>query len=199
MEKPNNGGGAANINEQEKWLKLYELAHGEEQHFSGEHHKRLNFFVGIASALIAATIGGMLQVKAGWQYLLLIPGPLMAIVVARLGIKACIRIYQRAFEAVTKKAKIEALLGLDVPPRVATQDQKWWLTEQYIPQRYLRDRDALTGCQQQCSEAWVSHLIKHGPYSKIALYLQVAFVIAAVLVTGLLIYLWVSNTVPTVR
>lgn len=127
--------------ENEKLLKLYELAINEEHHFLDAHQARVAFFSGILSALFAGTAAGLFQASEWYHFAILCIGPVLIFVVSRIAIDGTFRLYQRFLEAVTVRAKIEQELGL-TKRRSGNADatDSYWQPEPIIPLRHIESR-----------------------------------------------------------
>jgi len=127
------------MHEIEKNIRLLELATNEEQHFLQEHQSRIKFYASLVSTLIAATFTGFLNSKEDFHYFALVIGPILVFIISTFAIKGTYRLYQRFLEAITKKAKIEQVLGLTKE----SEDQGnniYWKKEAIVSSRHLKSR-----------------------------------------------------------
>jgi hypothetical protein len=94
----------------------------------------LNFYVGLLAALLAATLTGLLQVQPGdARALLLLTGPVGALVLARLGYQTFYVFYRRYVESWVTEINLQAMLGTEHmgerdsigPPPVRSQSDGW--------------------------------------------------------------------------
>jgi len=84
-------------------------------------YQYLNFYTGLLSAILAATLTGLLSIKFGDRRgIALLLGPLLVLVFARIGyvsVKAFYRSYTRAW---VTRANIEAMLGIRFAEAITT-------------------------------------------------------------------------------
>ena len=138
---------AAEDKDRNFWLELYKVNVEAEQYFLTEHHTRINFFAGILTTLIGATIVGIVQIPS--QYLLLtLLGAVMIVVISYLGNKAVARLYGRFLESITVRAKLEHRLGLGKKSHGAGSSNEWWAVEQIVASRHLADREKFTTSEE---------------------------------------------------
>ena len=175
------------MTDDEKNLKLFELAMKEEQYFLQEHQTRINFYSSLISTLIAATFAGLLSAKENYHYLALTLGPILIFAISLFAIKGTYRLYQRFLEAITIKAKIEQKLGLATISNIKKDESGWWATEAIIPTRFIETREKYFS-----SKDFVEDLINEG-YHKQTKRLFVLFMGISVLMFFGLIYLGVST------
>lgn len=152
------------MNENDKNLKLLELAIQEEQYFLREHQQRIKFYTSLISALIAATFGGLINIKLELHYYALFVGPILIIAISSFAIGGTYRMYQRYLEAITQRAKIEQILGLTLKPKLVDEN-RYWQEETIISERHLLNRKRFNS-----SESFVKHFSKLG-YHKNTMYL----------------------------
>jgi len=130
--------------ENEKLLKLYELAIREQHYFLDRHQSRIAFYSGILSALLAGTAAGLYKASESYQLILLLIGPPIIFIVSAMAITSTFRIYRLFLEAVTIRAKIEQTLGLTKASRGHTEtNDAYWDLEAVIPERYIKSRKGL--------------------------------------------------------
>ena len=123
---------------QEFLQKQYELACTEERVQFGLYLKSIAFYFGLVSALLGATVAGALQVKVGFQALLLLTGPSLTFIAAHLGETASSRIYLGWLEKITVRAKLEQALGYTQPNNL---QNGYWINEPLMATRHLKDRN----------------------------------------------------------
>ena len=127
--------------ENEKLLKLYELAINEEHHFLEQHQSRIAFYSGIVSALVAGTAAGLFQASEWYHVAILCAGPLLIFTISTIAIDGTFRLYQRFLEAITIRAKIEQELGLTkMRSDNADSSNSYWRLEPIIPLRHIESR-----------------------------------------------------------
>jgi len=144
--------------ENEKPLKLYELAINEEHHFLDAHQNRVAFYSGILSALVAGTVAGFFQASEWYHLAFLCIGPVLILVLSTIAIDGTLRFYQRFVEAVTIRAKIEQELGLTEEHSVNTNvSGSYWRSEPIIPLRHIESRK-----KYESSDAFIKEHLKGG-------------------------------------
>jgi len=76
-------------------------------------YKYLNFYTGLLSAILAATLTGLLTIKPGdTRVMALLLGPLLVLILARVGYSNVRVFYRRYIEAWVVTMNIEAMLGI---------------------------------------------------------------------------------------
>lgn len=152
-------------------LEIYPLAVEEEHRFIEAHQVRVQFIIGLFSALVAGTVAGAFKASHWYEFGVLAFGPAIIMAVAVLLRDAPDRFYARYLEAVTSRAKIEDDLGLTASEnRLARKHGRCWPAEPIVPTRHLTSRmraqytafqtsrtETITG-----SEAWVRHHLHLG-------------------------------------
>ncbi len=115
------------------------LAIDEEHWFLDAQHKREAFYSSIITAVIAATIAGVLNATTGLHKVFLVVGPFMVFALTSLAQRATRRFYLRYLEAVTIRAKIEQALNLtrSLP---GLKEDDYWKDEPVVPTRHLDAR-----------------------------------------------------------
>jgi hypothetical protein len=79
-------------------------------------HQYLNFYTGLLSALLAATLAGLLSIKFGdWHPLVLLAGPILIVVLAINGYSTVQSFYRRFAEAWVTTINIESMLDIRYP------------------------------------------------------------------------------------
>ena len=79
-------------------------------------HQYLNFYSGLLSAILAATLAGLLSIKFGdWHPLVLLPGPILIVVLAMNGYSTVQSFYRRFAEAWVTTINIESMLDIRYP------------------------------------------------------------------------------------
>jgi hypothetical protein len=95
-------------------------------------HRNLSFYVGLLSAILAATIAGLLQVGAGDLRLLwLLPGPALAVWLAEVGYSTVKVFYHRFIDAYFTLLNVQQMLRFNDPDWVASG-----IARPRIPSRY---------------------------------------------------------------
>lgn len=127
--------------EHDKLLKLYELSINEHQFYLETHHKRVDFYSGLVSALLTGTAIAVFQASQWYHYLYLCTAPILIFAVSGIAIQGTFRAYQSWIDNITVRAKIEQKLGL-TGNRAESDDapDSYWQSEPLIPQRYLKNR-----------------------------------------------------------
>ena len=140
------------MTEDEKLYKLYLLNSKNEKYFLSEHQKRVSFYFGLISALIAASIAGVMKSDKWYYGFLLICGPIAIIVVSRLGKKGVNRLYQRFLESITTIKKIEHDFGLTIKRNKNPDDENAWVANEcFLPCRYIK------ATKYNSSDEWVNN------------------------------------------
>lgn len=122
-------------------IEFYKLVVDEEHYFLEAHQKRIAFYSGIVTALVAATIAGLFKATNWYQLLILCTGPILIFLIANIAIDGTFRFYQRFIETITIRAKLEQELGLtkshsDTPDEI----ELYWGSESIIPPRHIESR-----------------------------------------------------------
>jgi hypothetical protein len=167
--------------------KLLETKIQEEHYFLEAHQKRIAFYFSVVTAILAATVAGAINASSPEHYLLLLPGPLLVLALAKIARFGTFRFYQRFLETVTMRAKLEQALGLTRPHTIRNEEADYWPEEALIPGRHIRSRKA---CES--SDAFIE---KHGNlgYQKAThSLLSVVQVIAVCLLLGL-VTIWLHR------
>lgn len=99
----------------EELLKLYTLVENREKNFRDELYRFVNFYSAVCYAVLGLTLSGVftLYAQRGRVSLLLLFGPVLAVLICFLGLRVISRTYRRIIEEIAYKAKLEHLLGLD--------------------------------------------------------------------------------------
>lgn len=123
------------------WLKLYELTLDEHHFYNQAHHRLINLYIGILSALVTATGVGFLQAAEWHHYAFLCLGPILILAVSRIAKEGVFREYQRLLETITVRAKIEQELGMTTRrENDRGGPDLYWKSEPIIPRRHLLAR-----------------------------------------------------------
>jgi hypothetical protein len=170
------------MDETEKYLRLLELTTKEEQYYLREHQLRIGFFAGLSSTLIAATFAGFLKSTDASHFYGLIVGPVLVFVTSAFAVKATFRLYQRFLEVITKKAKLEQILGL-IHEYEISMEKKYWHNEPVIATRHLKDRMDF----KSSSKMFVKNASRGG-YHKWSKWLFILFQIISILMVIGLVY-----------
>ena len=139
---------------------LYKICVEEEHYFLAEHQKRIAFYIGLLSAVLTLTIGGLLKATAWYHFAILVLGGLLLVAVSSIAKAGTRRIYQRFLETVTTRAKLEQDLGFS--QERSQGEGGWVMTEPFSPVRHSKSR---TEKKWKTSKEWVdSHLNKKDNY-----------------------------------
>jgi hypothetical protein len=104
--------GPENISRQELFA-LHEHYESVVKDMLGFCYQYLNFYVGLLSAILAATLTGLLTIKSGdLRGLILFLGPLLTLAFVRIGYLNITVFYRRYVEAWVATVNIEAMLDL---------------------------------------------------------------------------------------
>jgi len=121
-------------------MKLYELYINEEYKYIDAHQDRLKFYMSFISGLFAAIIAGILNSTNKIDFISLLIGPVVIIVLSSFAKKSIHRQYNRFLETVTQRSKVEKLLGLTSPLIPETESESNWDKEPIIFERHLKSR-----------------------------------------------------------
>ncbi|MGB2804917.1 MAG: hypothetical protein WBD64_08500 [Candidatus Zixiibacteriota bacterium] len=164
-------------------LELYKTCVEEEHYFLSEHHKRIAFYTGLLSAILALTIGGFLKAETWYHFGVLILGGFLMVGISSIAKSGTQRLYQLFLEAITTRAKLEEDLGFS--EERGKPEKGWPMAEHYIPKRHL---DSQSNQEGKTSWDWVkAHLEEkenyHGISTKLftgALWVGIALMVIAV-------------------
>ena len=128
--------------EQKNILELYKSSITEMHSFLDGYYARLRFFMGILSALFAGSIAGILKSEQWYHFLLISIGPLLIVMISKIGIESVKRFYEDILDAISVRAKYEQFLGLtqDIDYSNLSASNNYWTNEPIIPERYLKSR-----------------------------------------------------------
>ena len=134
----------------ERLIELYKVAVEEEHRGLESHQARVSFLAGFISAILAATVAGVIQGSEWFHYLFLMLGPALIISLSLLGFRVSSEFYVRFLSAISMRAKIEDELGLTA--RRLRRRSTWiWPEEAIVPTRHLTSRKHYS----ESSQAWV--------------------------------------------
>ena len=170
---------------EEKLYKLYSLEIENQKYFLSEHQKRVSFYIGLISALVVATVVGVMKSEEWHDFIVLILGPITIIIISLIAILGANRFYLSFLESITTIRKIEHDLGLLKKRNQNPGDENdWAANEYYIPKRY-KESTEYPKCKY--SDEWVkAHMFlseKKPNYNGVVLLLF----IATILLAGLLL------------
>ena len=153
--------------------------------------KYLNFYIGLLSALVAATLTGLLQFTLPHpRGLLLLLGPLLVIVLAVVGYKTVRVFYRRYMEAWITSLNVDEMLGLRTtltlgpgvrPPRFKSKFHGGFITE--FERRPVRKRLEQATQENWPAETLLNSVLKIGDTLRFAWWTFAVF-IGAALVTA---------------
>ncbi|MFX1479380.1 MAG: hypothetical protein ACFFCI_14705 [Promethearchaeota archaeon] len=128
--------------EENKFLELYKIIVDEEHDFFREYQKRLEFYIGFVSLLIAGIAFGLIQATEWYHFAYLCIVPVIMVVISYLAIRGSYRLYQRYIETITMRAKIEQKLGLTEGKYKKLKDKtgEYWQDEPIVSYRHLKAR-----------------------------------------------------------
>jgi len=122
-------------------LKLYELAVSDQHIFAREHQNRIHFHAGLISALLVATVAGLIKSSHSYHFVALLLGPALIFTISHIAVGATFRLYQCLLEAITMRAKIEQELGLTKSRITESKgNNEYWQSEQIVPYRHIKSR-----------------------------------------------------------
>jgi hypothetical protein len=159
-------------------IELYKLAADEEHKALEAHQARIQFMVGLISALFAGTVAGLIQATSRLHLLALLAGPLLIFGLCQLAIRVGRQFYERFLSSVSMRAKLEQELGLTGP---TSPGSGYWPGEPLVPCRHIQSRHE----HATSSEQWLMAHLNTG-YNSSAIYLfrlaQVTAVLLALVV-----------------
>ena len=135
--------------ESDQLLELYDATLSEERHYWNAHHGRVRLLVGIISVVFAAVVGASLTVQESLELAFLWVGPALILLLARFGRATSARYYQQFLEIVTRKAKLQHALGMDLG-KAETGDEWWTRSGALVAARHLVDRHIRTTGDDRC-------------------------------------------------
>lgn len=162
-------------------VKLWEWTLSQEQFFLEAHQKRFAFFSSLISAILAATIAGIMRADASLDFITLLFGPALIFVFALIGRAGTFRFYQRFLETITIRAKTEQILGLANPRELVRHQDDHWAAEPIIPDRHLKIRKDFAS-----SEEFIERMKNEG-YQKSVNQVFLFFKAVAIFLAALLI------------
>ena len=97
-------------------------------------HQYLNFYSGLLSAILTATLAGLLSLKfRGWDELTLLLGPLLIGVLAYNGYNTVKTFYKRFVEAWVTTLNLESMLGIRYSHQPSDKPRYVSIYESFIP------------------------------------------------------------------
>lgn len=118
-------------------IKLYAASADEMHKFYESHNKRIEWFIGIISAIGAGTVAGLLNSTKPLHYLSVLVGAIAIVGVSRIARDAIYFAYRFFLEAISTRAKYEQLLGLTTPQDTTSG---YWPDDTIVPKRYVEGR-----------------------------------------------------------
>lgn len=149
-----------------KWeevIALYKIVDQRERAFREDLFHFTNFYSAVCYAILAVTLSGFLSLYGkGSVILALLFGPALTLAMCVLGIRVTSRIYRRIIEEISTKAKLENVLGLDSPLRIAQYlgEKPIWEEDSSI----LSPRHAQRRLRQNGSAGFIDTAAKSGFY-----------------------------------
>jgi len=125
-------------------IELYKIIVAEEHFFLAEHQKRIAFYTGLISSLLALIITALLKSTVYYPPMIMRFAGLLLIVISEAAKLGTGRIYKRFLETVTYRAKFEYDLGFTKTRYLyenGVQTRNWDETEQYIPTIHIESRE----------------------------------------------------------
>ena len=123
-------------------LEIYKLYRSEMMDGFKMQQQSFRQYITFATAILGATIAGMLQIKnIGWIGTVILTGPILNICICILAIKTCSRYYLGALERISIVAKLENILqirnysyltGKDKYPSGVFSKDKYLLPERWL-------------------------------------------------------------------
>ncbi len=137
--------------EREELFKLYQLTSGEMLNFHESHNKRIEWFVGIITAIVTAWVVGIFKSETATHYLLLALGAMAIIAVAGVAQSSVRYTYRFFLETISTRGKLEQILGWTTAIPYEPPQNGYWPNDAIVPERYLEGRRA-----HSTSDAWVA-------------------------------------------
>lgn len=143
----------------EQVLQLYRLSVEEMRKYADIYHARIVWFTSILTAVIAATIAGLMKASIWYEYAIMIVCPLLIVGVTKIARHAIDHCYEVFLISVTVRAKYEQMLGLTYPPhyKVDSSDS-YWINESLVAPTHMKSRKEF----QASSEQWIRARLKDG-------------------------------------
>jgi len=158
-------------------------------------YQYLNFYIGLLSAILAATLTGLLAIKLGDRRVIaLLLGPLLTLVFARIGylsVKAFYGSYTRSWVA---RANMEAMLGIRFAEGIDTgKYHPVYVSEEggFVPRI---ESNSIEGVLKKAKEKqWkaekvMQELVKVGDTLVYARYTFAAFGLASIILAGFIVW-----------
>jgi hypothetical protein len=145
----------------EQMIQLYMLAVEEMREATRIYHARIVWFTSILTAVLAATVAGLVKSSAWYEYLIMLVGPGLIIGVSRVARHAIDHCYEVFLISVTARAKYEQLLGLTGTPEVPLQHPSrnpYWVDEPIVPSAHIESRTEYPSS----SAEWIAARLKGG-------------------------------------
>lgn len=151
-------------------ISLYQLIAEEERAFLDAHQTRVKFYTTIVSAILAATIAGVVKVSAWYHVAIMCIGPLLVMAVAWIAIEGTKRLYQRWLWSITIRAKLEQLLEMTQAPQFPPSHDSYWSAEPIVSPGHI-------GARQECptSAEFVEKFLNEG-YNRWTRYFFYSFI-----------------------
>jgi hypothetical protein len=170
----------------EELLKLYILVENREKNFRDDLYRFVNFYSAVCYAVLGLTLSGVftLYAQKGRVSLLLLFGPILAVLICFLGLRVVSRTYRRIMEEIAYKAKLEHLLGLDgvIPVQECLGEGTPWQEDAAV----ISTRHANRRNDEASSTAFVNASSKRGIARDLRLYFGLiglfSFLLVAVIV-----------------
>ncbi len=137
-------------------MDLYKLSVDEIHKYHQLHQRRISFFSTLISALFAATLTAFYSSTRWYEYLLLSVGPIIIIVICKIGKRGVYGVYRLLIETITTRSKLEQLLKITTTS-CNNDDDSYWADESLVPARHINDRK-----NQKSSDEWVKHFLDAG-------------------------------------
>ena len=145
-------------------LRLYLASCDEVHRFYESHNKRMEWLIGLVSAVCGAVGLGLMKSDEPLQFVVLSLGSLAIVGISRVARRAIRDDRQYFLEFTTVRSKYEQLLGLTTPMQMKCPPSTYWSEEPLVPSRYIVGRRA-----HAASEDWVKERLE-APDFKVLLY-----------------------------
>jgi hypothetical protein len=158
-------------------------------------YQYLTFYSGLLSAILAATLAGLLNVKVGdIRGIALLLGPLLTLVFATVGYLSVMVFYRSYTRAWVARVNIEAMLGLRFAEAITTGKYHPVYASQYggfLPRIERAPVEAILAKakrEQWYAEKVVQELVKVGDFLAYARITFVAFALASIALAAFIVW-----------
>ncbi len=126
----------------DKLFSLYKITIDEEHFFLEAHRKRVAFYMGIITGLLAGVITGLFKAEIWYEFLALIFGLALIFFISRIAKRNCENLYKRFLGAITVRAKLEYKLGLtNSNEKISNSPLFRWCCEPIVRPHHIESRN----------------------------------------------------------